>query len=109
MFTQTVLPFKLAVTDETLTAHAGLALFGEYYAAMGIDHLVNHELPEPGSAVGYKPSAFVGSLVLTLHGGGRTLEDMREVRSDTGLRTVLRLAEVSEQRRDRGLASADEP
>ena len=33
---QTVLPFKLAVTDESLTAHAGLALFGEYLEAMGL-------------------------------------------------------------------------
>ncbi len=94
MLSQTVLPFKLAATEETLTAHAGLALFGEYYAAMGIEHLIDRELPAPGSAAGYKPSAFVAPLILTLHGGGRTLEDMREVRSDTGLRTVLRLAEM---------------
>jgi hypothetical protein len=94
MKTQTVLPFKLAATDESLTAHAGLALFGEYYAAMGIDHLINRELPEPGSAIGYKPSAFVGPMVLTLHGGGRTLEDVRTIRNDTGLRTVLRMTEM---------------
>jgi hypothetical protein len=94
MKTQTVLPFKLAVTEESLTARAGLALFGEYYAAMGIDHLVNRELPEAGSAIGYKPSAFVGPMVLTLHGGGRTLEDVRAIRSDGGLRTVLRMTEM---------------
>lgn len=94
MISQTVLPFKLATTDESLTAHAGLALFGEYLAAMGLDSLINHELPEPGSAKGYKPSAFVMPLLLTLHGGGRTLEDMREVRNDTGLRMVLRLPEM---------------
>jgi hypothetical protein len=94
MLSQTVLPFKLAATGESLTAHAGLALFGEYYAAMGVGHLVSHELPEPGSAAGYDPSAFVAPLILTLHGGGRTLEDLREVRNDTGLRAVLRLEEM---------------
>ena len=94
MLSQTVLPFKLAVTDESLTAHAGLALFGEYYAAMGIGHLVDRELPEPGSAIGYKPSAFVAPLILTLHGGGRTLEAMREIRNDAGLQTVLRMGEM---------------
>ncbi len=94
MATQTVLPFKLAATDESLTAQAGLALFGEYYAAMGIGYLVDHELPKPGSAAGYDPSAFAAPLILMLHGGGRTLEDLREVRSETGLRTVLRLAEM---------------
>ncbi len=94
MLAQTVLPFKLAATDESLTAHAGLALFGEYYAAMGLDHLVNQQLPKPGSAVGYKPSAFVASLIHTLHSGGRTLEDMRKLRDDTGLRTVLRMTDI---------------
>ena len=33
---QTVLPFKLAASAESLTAHAGLVLFGEYLRAMGI-------------------------------------------------------------------------
>jgi hypothetical protein len=56
---QTVLPFKLAATDETLTAHGGLALLGEYLRAMGGPGLIDHELPRPGSAVGYKPSAHV--------------------------------------------------
>ncbi|SHL46008.1 hypothetical protein SAMN02745216_05226, partial [Desulfatibacillum alkenivorans DSM 16219] len=28
MMTQTVLPFKLEVTNETITAHAGLVVFG---------------------------------------------------------------------------------
>ncbi len=94
MLAQTILPFKLAATDESLTAHAGLALFGEYYAAMGIDHLVNHELPKPGSAAGYDPSAFVAPVILTLHGGGRTLEDVRALRNDAGLLTVLRMGEM---------------
>jgi hypothetical protein len=94
MISQTVLPFKLAVTDEPLTAQAGLALFGEYYAAMGVGHLINRELPEPGSAIGYKPPAFAAPLILTLHGGGRTLEDVREIRNDTGLRTVLHMVDM---------------
>ena len=33
---QTVLPFKLAATDRSLTAHGGLALVGEYLRAMGV-------------------------------------------------------------------------
>jgi hypothetical protein len=50
---QTVLPFKLTASDESLTAHAGLVLFDEYLAAMGIAGLINHELPGAGSAAGY--------------------------------------------------------
>jgi hypothetical protein len=63
---QTVLPFKLAATDEALTAHGGLALVGEYVRAMGICSLIDHELPRPGSAAGYNPSAHVLPLVLML-------------------------------------------
>jgi hypothetical protein len=33
---QTVLPFKLTASDESLTPHAGLVLFDEYLGAMGI-------------------------------------------------------------------------
>ncbi len=88
---QTILPFKLAATDEQLTAHAGLAMFGEFTRAMGLAALVDHELPEAGSAKGYKPSAFVEPLTLMLHGGGRTLEDLREIRNDTGLLAVVQM------------------
>jgi Transposase DDE domain group 1 len=91
---QTVLPFKLAASDESLTAHAGLALFGEYLGAMGIASLVDHELPGAGSAAGYDPSAHVSSLVLMLVGGGRTLEDLRVLRGDDGLRCILRHDEM---------------
>ena len=87
--TQTVLPFKLAATSESLTAHAGLALFGEFLYALGLSGIVDRELPEPGSAKGYKPSAFVSPLVLMLHRGGRTLEDLRKIRGDVGILTIL--------------------
>src|SRR5271170_4181136 len=70
---QTVLPFKLTASDESLTAHAGLVLFDEYLGAMGIAGLINHELPGAGSAAGYDPSAHVTPLVLMLAGGGREL------------------------------------
>jgi hypothetical protein len=91
---QTVLPFKLAASDESLTAHGGLALFDEYLRAMSIRGLIDHELPGPGSAAGYDPSAHILPLVLMLAGGGRTLEDLRVLRHDEGLRLLLRLHEM---------------
>ena len=33
---QTVMPFKLDTTRDTITAQAGLVLFGEYLHAMGV-------------------------------------------------------------------------
>ena len=91
---QTVLPFRLAATDESLTAHGGLALVAEYLWAMGIRELIDHELPGPGSAAGYEPSAHVLPLVLTLAGGGWTLEDLRVLRNDEGLRCLLQLEDM---------------
>lgn len=91
---QTVLPFKLAATDESLTAHSGLALIGEYLRAMGVRELIDHELPRPGSAAGYEPSAHVLPLILMLAGGGRTLEDLRVLRNDEGLRCLLQLNDM---------------
>ncbi len=89
---QTVLPFKLTATEEALTAQGGLALFGEYLRAMGVAALIDHELPAPGSVVGYTPSAHALPLILMLAGGGRTLEDLRVLRKDDGLRSLLQLA-----------------
>jgi hypothetical protein len=88
------LPFKLGATDESLTAHGGLALFGEYLRAMDVGVVIDHELPGPGSAAGYDPSAHVLPLVLMLAGGGRTLEDLRVLRNDTGLRSLLQLDDM---------------
>ena len=91
---QTVLPFKLTASDESLTAHAGLVLFDEYLGAMGIAGLINHELPGAGSTAGYDPSAHISPLVLMLAGGGRTLEDLRILRRDDGLRFVVGLDDM---------------
>ena len=86
---QTVLSFQLAGTDKSLTAQGGLALFGEYLHGFGVGGLIDRELPAPGSAAGYSPSLHVLPLVLMLAGGGRTLEDLRVLRRDEGLRALL--------------------
>jgi hypothetical protein len=90
---QTMLPFKLAATDESLTAQSGLALFGEYLRAMDVCGLIDRELPGPDSVAG-SPSVHVLPLVLMLAGGGRTLGDLRALRGDDGLRSLLHLNEM---------------
>jgi hypothetical protein len=89
MIRQTVLPFKLERTDETLTAHGGLALLAEYTHALGLRALVDRHLPRPGSHRGYAPSVFVETVILLLQAGGRTLEDLRELEREEALLTVL--------------------
>ena len=87
---QTVLPFKLEATEEMLTANAGLALFGEFAQGLGLARWLAQEMPKPGSGRGYEAGAYVMPLVLMLAGGGRSLEDLRTLKNDTALATVLK-------------------
>ena len=70
MIKQTVLPFKVEATMEMITAHAGLALLGEFAAGLGLNKALNGCLPAPGSGVGYLASEHVFPLILMLNGGG---------------------------------------
>lgn len=94
MIHQTILPFKLEVTRDTITSHAGLVLLGEFCVGLDLPAVINRCLPKAGSGAGYKASEYVFALVLMLNGGGRSLEDMRVIRADTGLREVLPLGRV---------------
>jgi len=94
MIKQTVLPFKVEITKDTITSHAGLALVGELAVGIGMLEAADRELPEPGSGAGYRASEYMFPLVLMLNGGGRSLEDMRQIREDEGLREVLPLRRI---------------
>jgi hypothetical protein len=94
MIHQTVLPFKLEITRDTITSHAGLALLGEFCVGLGLPAVIERCMPKPGSGAGYKASEYVFALVLMLNGGGRSLEDTREIRVDVGLREILSLKRI---------------
>jgi len=91
MIKQTVLPFKLEITKDLITSHAGLGLLGEFAVGLGLKKALDEYLPGPGSGAGYLASEHVFPIVLMLNGGGRTLEDSREIREDVGLREILPL------------------
>ncbi len=91
MIRQTVLPFKLEMTNDLITSHAGLAVLGEFAVGLGLNEALDRYLPGPGSGAGYLASEHVFPIVLMLNGGGRSLEDNREIREDVGLREILPL------------------
>ena len=93
MITQGKLPFKLEITDEEITARSGLALYAEVLGVFRIEEWVEEHLPMPGSNRGYKPWKFVEPLLLMLYGGGRHIEDLREIRDDVALRRLIGLEE----------------
>ena len=84
-----MLPFKLEETKDLITSHGGLALLGEFAVGLGLLKAVDKDLPLPGSGAGYCASEHVLPLILMLNGGGRSLEDLRQIRQDQGLREVL--------------------
>jgi len=56
--------------------------------------LTDRYLPGPGSNRGFDPSEIVDSVVLMLQGGGRSLEDLRELKSEEGLMKLIGRDEV---------------
>jgi hypothetical protein len=91
MIKQTVLPFKLEQTKDLITSNAGLALLGEFAVGLGLLNALDNNLSAPGSGAGYCASEHVFPLILMLNGGGRSLEDLRQIRDDHGLREILAL------------------
>jgi hypothetical protein len=94
MIRQTILPFKVEMTRDLITPHAGLALLGEFAVGLGLLDSVNRYLPTPGSGAGYNPSEYTFPLILMLNGGGRSLEDTRQIRADEGLKEILPLERI---------------
>lgn len=94
MVQQTILPFKLEKTEDLITSHAGLGLLGEFNLGLRVPELTDKYLPKPGSGAGYKASEYIFPLILMLNGGGRSLEDTRQIRGDKGLREILKMERV---------------
>jgi len=91
---QTVLNFNIAPTDERLTSRSGEIIFGEYLKAIGVDKLCEAYLPQPQSNRGYAPFNFIQPLLLMLHSGGRSLDDIRMIQSDAAMKEVLHIKNV---------------
>jgi len=94
MIKQNVLSFNLEITNDDITSHAGLALFGEFVTGIGLDRLVNKHLPDPGSNSGLAQQSYITPLVLMFNGGGRSIEDMRVIKDDSGLRDIIGLTRI---------------
>ena len=63
---ETVLPFKVEMTRDMITPHAGLALVGEFAVGLGVLKSVDRHLPKPGSGAGYGAHEYVFPMVLML-------------------------------------------
>ena len=91
---QTILNFNIASTSEKLTPRTGVAIFGEYLKGMNLEKLCNTNLPLAKHPNGYTPFEFIYPLILMLHSGGRVLDDIKEIRLDTALSTLLKMDNI---------------
>jgi len=51
-----------------------------------VEQRIRDYFPRPGSNRGYNAWAYIEPLLLMLEGGGRHMEDLREIRDDQTLR-----------------------
>jgi hypothetical protein len=91
MLAQGILPFKIEHTEELITPRSGLALFAEVIQTLKVEQKVRDAFPQPGSNRGYETWAYIEPLLLMLEGGGRHIEDLREIRDDRTLRRLVNL------------------
>jgi len=91
MIQQGILRFKMERTEERITPRSGLALFAEVVRTLGVPGKIREAFPRPGSNRGYAAWRYIEPLLLMLTGGGRHIEDLREIRDDEALRAVVGL------------------
>ena len=88
------LRYEIEATDEPLIARGGLVLPSEMARALKLPQIIDREMPAAGSGHSYAPSKFVMPLIIMFHGGGRTLEDLREVKGEISLRKLMDMEEM---------------
>ena len=109
---QLILPLKLERSPERLTSLGGLVVLEELARAVGLWEEVDRALEGAKSGRGYRPREFVQARVWMLHGGGRRLEDLRElgaereVLGELGLEAVPDAGTVGDGLRRQGQAGA---
>jgi len=91
MIKQRQLNFKLGVTGDEITPRGGLSVYSEFLRGFGVKDLIDKYMPLPGSNRGYKAWSFIEPLMLMLYGGGRHIDDLREIAEDKALRKLIGL------------------
>lgn len=94
MIKQTQLSFKLGITKDEITSRSGLSVYAEFLRGFGIKDLVDKHIRRPGSNRGYKAWEYIEPVMLMLYGGGRHIDDLREIIDDRALRRLIGLKKI---------------
>lgn len=91
---QTILKYKLETTNEKLTPRTGVVIFGEYLKGLDFKNIVNSEIVVSKHHKAYNPFEYIYPLMLMLHSGGRVIDDIKEIRMDEALKTILKIDNI---------------
>jgi hypothetical protein len=94
MIKQTQLRFKLGITKEEITPRSGLSVYAEFLRGFGIKELIDRHMPLPGSNRGYRAWQYIEPIMMMLYGGGRHIDDLREIVNDKALRRLIGLKDI---------------
>ena len=94
MIQQRILLFELEVTKEEIIPRNGLVLYGEVLRALKVGQRVERSFPWPGSNWGYEAWRYAEPLMMMLYGGGRHIEDIREIGDDVVLRKLVGMEQI---------------
>ena len=91
---QTILNYKLETTSEKLTPRTGVVIFGEYLKGLDFKNIVNTQIESSKHHKAYDPFDYIYPLILMQHSGGRVISDIKEIRYDEALKTILKIDKI---------------
>ena len=91
---QTILNYKLETTNEKLTPRTGVVIFGEYLKGLDFKNIINTQIEVSKHHKAYNPFEYIYPLILMLHSGGRVIDDIKEIRMDEALKTILKIDKI---------------
>ena len=91
---QKELNFNLKITSDCITSKSGLIFFYETALAIGLIKEIDRIFPHPKSNNSILPKDYTMSIILMLCGGGKFMEDIRQIKIDNGLCKICEIKRV---------------
>ena len=84
-----ILPHKLKPSKEAITSQSGLLAPLQLMQSLDFARCIDQNFPAPKRKSGFPASTYLQSIILLLHSGGTRLDDMRTLRNDAALVSLL--------------------
>ena len=84
-----ILPHKLKLSKEAITSQSGLLAPLQLMQSLDFARCVDQNFQAPKRKSGFPASTYLQSIILLLHSGGTRLDDMRILRNDAALVSLL--------------------